>query len=221
MENPDRREFIRNVGIMLAALIATGCELSRRATPTPMITCYEMVEPSPTPGPTCYTATPPTRTSDQHWNALRECWLDLKDPQLQSYEDNDFAKNLRQRHAEALDALVANGEFNSAVAGEITVAFEQAIAHIQRQMATCYIALPPEYFPREDLILQAAALNEMADKSEIDPDTVAQVQTALERDLEWLSQFSAGQAPGQLETIEATPEAMQAARILIDLLLKK
>ncbi len=221
---PTRREFIRNVGVMLAALLTSGCGLTRRILSTPVVTCYEMVAPTDTPAPTCYTAVPPTRPAPfggPRWNELRACWLALKDPRLQSYEDNDFIQDLRQRHAGALEALVAGGELKSAVADEIGVAFGQAIAHVQRQQATCYFALPPEYMPREDLVQQAAALAEMAGQSDIDPATVAQAQSALERDMAWLAQFDAGQQPDDMGTIGATPEAIEAARILVGLLLSK
>jgi hypothetical protein len=163
----------------------------------------------------------PTLGASPHWGTLRDCWLSLKNKQLQSYEETDFSRELRQRHAQALDALVAGGELEAAVAQEIGVAFEQAIAHIQRQMATCYIALPPIFTPREDLVQQAAALTEMAGQSNLESATIAQAQAALERDIAWLSQFGAGQQPGELETIQAAPEEIEAARILVWLLLKQ
>lgn len=209
----NRREFIRNVGVMLAALLTSGCELTR-----------VIAALTPTPQPTCYTAMPPTAnppSSSQQWKNLRACWLDLKDQRLQSFEDTDFSQDLRRRHAEALEALVAGGELQPAVAEEIGVAFAQAIAHVQRQMATCYIALPPEFNPREDLTKRSAALAEMAGRSDLDPAAVAQAQAALERDIAWLAQFVAGQQPGDLDKIEATPEAVEAARLLVELLLGK
>jgi hypothetical protein len=155
------------------------------------------------------------------WQALRACWLDLSDSRLQSYQDNAFIKDLRQRHARALDALVTSGELESPVAEQIGIAFEQAVAHIQRQMATCYIALPPEFMPREDLVKQAAALHEMAAQSDIAPATLTQAQAALERDLAWLAQFDSGQTPADWATLTAPPAAIQAAHILVLLLTSK
>lgn len=196
-----RREFIHYVGLLLASAIVRSC------------------------GPTCYTPGPltpypePTSPADARWAALQACWLDLRDSRLQSFEDNDFIRTLRQRHQEALAALVAAGEVASAVAEEMAVAFEQAIAHIQRGMATCYIALPPEYLPRQDLLQQATLLEEMAAKSDIVPATVAQARAALERDIEWLTQFQAGRVPGALQEIAADPDAVEAARVLVGLLL--
>jgi hypothetical protein len=140
---------------------------------------------------------------------------------LQSFEDNEFIVALRQRHQEALQKLVEFGDLEPAVAEEIEVAFGQAIAHIQRNMATCYIALPAEYYPRADLLSQEALLEEMAAQSDIDPATVEQARAALARDIEWLAQFEAGQVPGALEEIEPDPHAIEAARILVELLLEQ
>jgi hypothetical protein len=196
-----RREFIRRVGVALGSLMAMRC-----------VTCYAPVEvthPSPTAA----------SDADPAWDALRECWLDLDNPELLSFEDTDFSRDLRQRHADALADLVDSGEIDAAVADEIDAAFEEAIAHIQRQQATCYIALPPEFTPRDDLMQRAEILEMMAAEGGIDSETVAQAQAALERDIAWLAQFHAGEAPGELEEIEVTPEAAEAARILVKLLL--
>ena len=202
MTKSTRREFIRRVGVALGALLAVRCGRT---------TCYE-VAPI-TPGGT---AVP---SSGALWAELRACWLDLDSPELRSFEDNDFIRDLRQRHADTLAALVDSGELDQAVVDEIAAAFEEAIAHVQRQQATCYIALPPEFIPRQDLMQQADLLTEMEAEGDIDPGTVAQVQTALERDIAWLTKFHAGESPEEWEGIEITPDAAEAARILIALLL--
>ncbi|MBN1977683.1 MAG: hypothetical protein JW918_09805 [Anaerolineae bacterium] len=151
--------------------------------------------------------------------ALRACWFDLDNPKLQSFDDTDFSRELRQRHEDALTTLVDSGELDAAVADEIAAAFEEAIAHVQRQQASCYIALPPEFAPRDDLMRQADLLEGLAAEGDIDPGTVAEAQEALERDIAWLAQFHAGEVPEELEGIEVTPEAAEAARILVGLLL--
>jgi hypothetical protein len=203
---PTRRDFIRYVGLFLASAIVRGC----------YPTCYTGV---PQTWPTSDPFPSPTPPSNEYWAALRDCWYSLDDPRMQSFEDNEFITALRQRHQEALQALVRFGDLNTAVADEIEVAFQQAVAHIQRNMATCYIALPAEYMPRADLLSQEALLEEMALKSEIDPATVEQARAALARDIEWLSQFQAGQVPGSLEATDPDPNAVEAARILVELLL--
>jgi hypothetical protein len=75
------------------------------------------------------------------------------------------------------------------------------------------------FAPREDLIKQTELLEEMASEGDIDPETLAQAQAALERDIAWLVQFHAGEEPGELDEIEITLEAAEAARILGVLLL--
>jgi hypothetical protein len=225
---PTRREFLRQVGVFFATVVVGGITVSCTAEATPPTpTCYAPVAPTPTPTSeptmTCYKPTEPpltptTLASDARWNALRASWLELNNPQLQSYEDTDFSRRLRQQHAEALAALVEAGQIDSAVAADVQVAFEQAVAHIQRQQVTCYIVQPPEYTPRQDVMTQAAALAEMAQRSDIDQKTVERVRTALARDMAWLAQFQAGQKPGDLADIQATPTEIKAARILVDLL---
>lgn len=158
---------------------------------------------------------------DRHpqWAALRECWAGLKNPELRAYDDTAFAKALRERHAVALQGLVERGELEAAVADEIHAAFAQAIAHVQRQMALCYIMMPIESVPRTDLMRQVTVLEEMAAKSEIDPATVAQARAALERDIAWLAEFQAGGMTGALGQVPVGATSVSAARTLIALLL--
>jgi hypothetical protein len=198
-----RRKFIRRVGIALGSLMAMRCV---------PVSCYEPLPEPITPSPTGFNAGP-------IWADLRECWVDLGNPELQSFEDTDFSRGLRQRHDDALAALVADGELDAAVADEIAAAFEEAVTHIQRQQASCYIALPPQFTPRENLVQQAQILDEMAEEGGLDAATVAQAQEALERDIAWLAQFHAGEIPGEMDEIEVTQEAAEAARILVELLL--
>ncbi len=205
----NRRDFMRDVGVALATLGATG-RLGEGQDQPQMPTCYAPVPP--TPGPTPLAA-------DPRWGELRQCWLDLADPSLLSTEAAAFAAELSRRHAAALERLVADGEIAAEVAAEIGVGFGQAVAHVQRQVATCYVALPPVYAPRQDLMQQRAALAEMAERSQVDPATVARARAALERDLTWLARFQAGQEGGDLAATEATPAAAAAAGVLVELLL--
>ncbi len=217
-----RRAFIRQVGIGLAGLLASGC----------IRTCYT---PAP-PTPTCYVPLPPptlTLTPQSGpWAELRSCWLALQDPRFQAppVVDGDayaraeeLAEALSQRHKAALDMLVADGSLSAEVAAEIAVAFVEAVAHLQRKFATCYAPLAPgeanPYPPRENLNAQAAALAEMAQRSTIDPATVATVQATLEREIAWLAEFHATRQAGDINAIAATPAEVEAAGILVELLL--
>lgn len=197
-----RREFIQYIGIALASLLSTRC------TPT----CYT---PMPlTPFPSSSSSLSP------YWLALRKCWLELSDPRLQSQEDTEFSMDLRERHADALHALVSNGGLSADVSAEIGAAFEQAVAHIQRQMASCYIMLPPEFAPRADLVRRITLLEEMSKENDIDPEIVQEMRTALERDVAWLAEFQAGRVPGEWEDAEVDAVSIEAARILVELLLE-
>ena len=108
------------------------------------------------------------------------------------------------------------------MAGYITVAFEEAVKHTQAKQATCYAPLPQDaanpYPPREEVVTQAAALAEMAERSVIAPETVAAARAALARDMAWLDQFRAGGDPGEVTALEATPAEIEATRVLVALL---
>jgi hypothetical protein len=128
-------------------------------------------------------------------------------------------QDLDQRHIQALKALVAGGELVTDVADRVNIAFEQILAHNEGLMSLCYIAFPAEYFPRQDLMGQIATLEEMADKSDLDPAVVAQLREVLGRNIAWLAQFLAGEEPGIVSDIEVGTTSAEAARVLVELLL--
>ncbi len=157
------------------------------------------------------------------WGALRACWLELShrlaqpkaglsDPTIAP-----FLADLRPKHAAALHALVSSGEIKAAVAEGIGAAFAEELEHAERSMSLCYIAMPSEAMPRQDMLAQVAALEQIAAQSQLDPATVAQARAALERDIDWLAHLKAGQAPAQSgNASEATAEAVN---VLIQILL--
>jgi hypothetical protein len=153
------------------------------------------------------------------WSALQGCWAGLECGRVRSMLDGPLPQDLRQRHAQALEALVDAAELTRDAAEGVGAAFEQILAHDERLMSMCYIAFPVEYVPRQDLMGQVAALEEMAGKSDLDPAVVAQVRDALGRDIAWLAQFVASEEPGIVSDIEVGTTSAEAARILVDLLL--
>ena len=202
--NPTRRDFIRSVGIAIASLVMARCIPSAGEDASPR-------------------------------GCLHQCWLRLdwlaqktRETPPQDYRQGEKARDeLVAEHRAALDDLVAAGELDAAVANQMQVAFAEAAFHAWRNNApmTCYMALPIEYGARDDLIRQAELLREAA--SGLDPAAVEEVQAAIARDIalfeaaagpearfELIEQFEAGE-------IEASPEAVEAARFLVDLLLEE
>ena len=195
-----RRDFIRSVGIAVASLVMAGCIPSGGEDGSPR-------------------------------GRLRSCWLRLDWLARQArgdYERGEQARDeLVAEHRAALDDLVAAGEVDAAVADQVQVAFDEAAFHAWRSNApmTCYMALPVEYGGRDDLLQQAELLRKAA--SGLDPAVVEEVQAAIARDIA-LFEAAAGPEAGaklieQFETgeIKASPEAVEAARILVDLLLRR
>lgn len=241
---PTRREFMRSVGVMLASLLTARCvsqptcyePIPPTHTPTPLMpTCYTVV-PTPMPSP------PAVKESD--WDRLRASWHNL-DHLARDAPDLERGEKTRERlvvdHRKALDNLVKAGAFDSAIADEMQAAFEGAAYHVWRANApiTCYESVP--YYQVEgssDLARQADLLAEMAEKSAIDEATVAQAQAAIERDVAFLAMSAEDQQAlvevvvraagegGDLPTLAELdmgipPESVEAARILVELLLER
>ena len=203
-----RREFIRQVGVFLTSLTATHCApLSLRS------------------------RTPRGR--------LRRCWLELDRLEKQMQKDfkggEETMEQLLSDHRAALDELVQAGELDAAEAEYVHAIFDEATRHIHSSMMTCYEAMPmPDYRPaaRGQVIQQTDLLAEMAKAGDLDPQTVAQAQAALERDATFLSLSSkdeqalydeltaAGTAYPSLDELDldVPPEAAEAAAFLIDVL---
>lgn len=218
-----RREFLNAVGIALASLLTSRCR------------------------PTCYIPPLPTLTSQGgDWERLRQYWWDL-DLLARDARDMERGQQTLQKfmegHRAALDALVAAGQVSSEVADDLQVAFEGAAFHVWRANApiTCYVPAPyPDYGTQSnvDLAKQAGLLEEMARKSALDPEVVARAQAAIERDIAWRTLpeedqkaiieavMQAAQGTDQYPSLEELdleipPAAREAARILVELLLKQ
>lgn len=212
---------MRVLGATLASLLTSRC------TPT----CYIPV----TAGPT---------GQEDPWDSLRRPWEDL-DLLARDAKDMERGEATRDRliaeHRAALDALVASGELAPAVADDLQAAFDGAARHVWRANApiTCYLPAPyPEYGVEgsRDLARQAEILAEMAAQSDLDPQTVAEAQASIERDIAFLAMpaeeqqalinavVEAGGDSRDWPTLaeldlEIPPESMEAARILVELLL--
>ena len=211
---PTRREFIKSLGIAVASLAMARC-------------------------------IPSGGGGDSARDRMRDSWLRLDwlaQKAQGDYERGERARDdLAARHRAALDDLVAAGELGADVADELDAAFGAAITHVLLANApvTCYEAVLVDYTPASSsqLVRQADLLAQMADAGDLDPDTVAQAQAAIERDVAFLA-LSYEETQAIYDTLmkttgdtydfptfdeldlEVTPEAAEAARFLVELLLE-
>jgi hypothetical protein len=214
--SPSRREFIRQVSILLTSLAAAHC--------------------TPSPG---QNGTPPPGQDNTPRDRLRECWLSLERVEERAHTDyrgsQEMGEQLQADHRAALDGLIESGELSAATAEHMQMIYDEALYHIERSMGTCYESIPmPDYLPsaRGQMMRQTDLLAEMATKGDLDPETVAQAQAALERDVAFLNLTEAERRAfyGTIRTtdgvypyyedldLEISPEAAEAARFLIALL---
>jgi hypothetical protein len=194
-----RRQFIKSVGVTLASLIVAR-------------TASACAPESP--------SGEPQQQKHPSWDQLRQCWLALSTWDISSAlnwswdETRARLDEQKTAHQAALDALVEAGEMDTAVAEQIQLAFVEAVFHIERSMATCYVAIPFEYH----VLLQQVA-------DDLDPGVLERAQAAIARDMAYLEAVKAGAAGHELaeqfktDELEASPEAVEAAHILVDLLL--
>ncbi len=236
-----RREFIRSVGITLASLAMVRCTPAGDSTPSINITPTDdtggdstsPIEITPTDD-TVVHSTPTASSGKTPRDRLRICWMQLdwlaKEAQSGDFEQSEQAKDLLIiSHQVALNEMTADGQLDADVAGQVRIAFDEAAFHAWRNNApiTCYIALPVEYGARGDLLQQANLLDEAA--GHLDPAVVEEVRAAIAQDLALFEAADAEEPPDYNELteqfeaaeLEASPEAIEAARFLIELLLEK
>jgi hypothetical protein len=215
--SPTRREFIKRVGIAIASLMAARCA------------CTSFSD----------------GIGDSPRDRLRNCWLQLDwlAQQVQgNYDRGDRAREkLAADHRAALDDLVNSGELDADVADELDAAFGSAIVHVLMANApiTCYKTAEPNYIPvsADQLMQQTELLAEMAEDGNVDSGVVAQAQAAAERDIAFLALSDEERRDLNAElwaaagdsydfpsfdelNLEITPEAAEAARFLVELLLE-
>jgi hypothetical protein len=185
-----RRDFMKVFGGSLGSLILTrfGIFLTLSGCRS-VSTCYTVV-PSQRPG-TGSTATPTGSRA-----GLRLCWLrlgELAEKTHASWESTDTAwtentlgNEMTAEHRRTLDQLVQEGEITQAQADLIQEAYEAAVYHVWRVNIplTCYTPVIVGYAPvsASDLVNQSEALSQIAAGTQIPPETLEKIQTALEHD---------------------------------------
>ncbi len=220
--SPTRREFIKHVGVAFASLAMARC-----VCPISGIGSKDECDS-------------PRECLRQSW--MRLDWLAQETQEWGDYDQEEqLLSQLIAEHQSALDDVVATGELDADVAIQVQTAFGAAAYHVWRSNApiTCYEPVMVDYKPTSSgqLAWQAEILVEMAESGDLDPDTVAQAQAAIERDVAFLNLSSIETqalydelmaAAGDNYTfptfdeleLEITPEAVEAARFLVELLLE-
>jgi len=224
---PSRRDFLKHVGIAVASLAMARCMCLGRSIDDP--------------------TDPPDDDSPR--GQLRRCWLGfgwLKE-QSQDWDNGDNGEEARaelaRAHQTALDELIAAGELDPEVADCVHQAYEAATYHVWRANCgmTCYLPAPgPDYTPTtsSQLVQQADLLAKLAEEGDLDPETIGESQAAVERDFAFLCLSheetqalydalveAAGDSYNwptfdELE-FDVSPEAEQAARFLVELILEE
>jgi hypothetical protein len=231
--SPTGREFMRQLGVALASLLATRCT-------TPEQTPTSTAIPLPV-DPTRAAAEVTQQARGDAGEGVRGAWLALESLAAQTEEDSQRAETLKRRltrdHRAALDGLVRSGALAEGAAGHVQVAFEEAAEHVWMVAVPvmCYKEVQLDYRPasREDLIARTEAL---AQTQDVDPETVALAQAAVAQDVAFLAlsrdearslhakiieDTGSGTPIPPLEDVELeiTPQAMEAAQFLVRALL--
>jgi len=227
----DRRDFIKRFGVTLGSLIVSG----------------SLPGCGPRKKEGASDAEDGTKTTPRapQWEELRQCWVNLKTLNEEIDEVTKQNKDLRAtdcgayialkdaipkkraaRHEMLLETLVTTGELDRRVADHMQTAFEEAIYHIVRSGMLCYIAIPFEHGVRQDLLRQSDVLSEIS--GDVDPATVAKAQAAIAQDAAFFEIFRTNPIDcASLEkgykdrALKASPEALEAARLLTQLFLEK
>ena len=214
-----RRDFIKGFGLFLASMVISGCVPHKDKADTPrdrLRICWQRLD----------------------WLAEQMRQASKAKPGEDTLKKGEDARTrLVADHQQALDELVASGDLDQAVAMQVQVAFGAAAYHVWRSNVpiTCYEPVMVDYTPITSAQLgQQAAI--LAQGKDLDPNTVAQMQASIARDIAFLAlpitdrqalyrrlikASQEGQAIPQFEQLdlEIPPDAAQAAQFLVELLL--
>ncbi len=175
-----RRDFMKMVGISVSSLLLTNCNI-----PVPA-TCYAPIMPSLTP-----MANDPKSRLRRYWLSFGELAAKTQEASATGSTEDSFGQGLVSGHRTALDELVSAGALTSSVADLIQEAYGAAVNHVWRSNAliTCYEPAMIDFTPAsaEVLVQQSAALDQIAQQGNVDPQTLENARLALEHDLAFYS----------------------------------
>jgi hypothetical protein len=243
----DRRNFIRGFGATLGSLIVSGslsgCGPRRAGTLSDAKDRDARILSAPEWGQLRQCWLGLKTVNEEIAEYFRQNWDRISGMAWRERiaEEEAVPRKRAATHQQLLDALVARGLLEEPVARHMQVAFEEAIYHPIRSRKTCYIGIDTAYAPRRDLLQQADVLNKVSE--DLDPSTVAKAQAAIAQDIAFFETFATfgtfttfGTARVskarrdnrvQLEedyrtgNLEASPEALEAARLLTRLFSEK
>ena len=219
----DRRSFIKSFGVTLSSLVISGSLTGCKTKKTQINERYEK-----------------EILLVSEWSSLRRCWLDLytlqedirnayriakqeKRPDFFNVEEN-VKKERAARHQNALKVLVTSNHLDEAVAGHIQAAFEEGLYHIARSMATCYLGPGFDYNVRRSLLRQADVLTDIS--GDLDHHTIKRARAAIAQDMAYFEEtkdenfnYKLLRESYEKGKLKASPEALEAARLLTQLLL--
>lgn len=238
-----RREFIRTFGAALAAALGAGT-LPGCAPATPAMTCYAtpiITTSTPIPAAQRHPAWVGVR---QAWLDLPL----LHDLDTLAGRRHDYVLALEELVAasevERLVAYQLQRAFDEAVLFQRRTPEPQPTCYMvpasmtpppepaATRAATCYES-PEVWMGQASLVEQARTLRELAEAGDLDADTVAKVERAIGQDiaffelvapldqLDWgahLTEESRLAAIYSAQNLDAPPEALKAAQILVSLL---
>jgi len=225
-----RRDFMKLVGISFSSLLLTNCTIPIG------VSCYAPLIPTPTPND-------PKSRLRRYWLSFGELAARTQEESSKGSTENTFGQELYSGHRAALDALVSTGELTAEMADLVQEAYGAALNHVWRSNAliTCYEPMRVDYAPTSAQILvqQADALNQLAAKGSIDPQTLENARLAIEHDLAFyeLTNEEVNALYEHLLTeldeqgkslpdfsgveLEISPEAKAATQFIINLLLAR
>jgi hypothetical protein len=243
MTTQTRREFIKTFGAALAAALSAG--LLPGCTPT--VTCYAVgpVTPGPSASPTPHPAWMELR---QAWLDVARSKTLAEVREYRAIHSDTLGALVIAGALDAKVAAEMQRAFVEATnyyngTGAMLPTCYTATAPPRPTEIGCYVPPTPTScytspeFGRLQWALsqQIRVLAEMDDKSKLDPATLTRAQTALEQDIAVFTLIAAceGLPPGehlatedrlvsqfQAAALEAPPEALEAARILVVLLVR-
>lgn len=243
MTTQTRREFIKAFGAALAAAVGAG--LLPGCTPT--VTCYAVmpVTPGPTASPTPH---PAWTTLRQTWLDVGRSKTLAEIQEYRALHSDTLGELVIAGALDAKVAAEMQRAFVEATnyyngTGAMLPTCYTATAPPRPTEIGCYVPPTPTScyttgeFGRLQWALsqQIRALTEMDAQSKLDPATVAQAQDALEQDIAVFTLIAACESlpPGEhlakedrlvsqfwAATLDAPPEALEAARILVTLLVR-